>query len=176
MSKKWMLGLASVIASTSLANAEPLAVTASGETTSYVQGGAAAGGDNIVGLYLASTLEGGYRLGDTPLWVHGMLLAGKGGGVDEPVFDSYMMQARLGVEARGCVASAICAIAGVDAAYRHEMLMAEYDSRRADDAIVIPRVGLDIGGRVRLRPGIELGLGRGGLASMGVTAAIAYQW
>jgi len=180
MINKTLLGIAFVVGSTSLVHAQPsltASVTPDKPEQLYVQGGLTAGGDDIVGLYAAYTLEGGYRLNDSPLWAHAMFVAGKGGGVDETVYDSYLWQLRGGIEARGCVASAICAVAGVDAGLRHEMLMAEYDSRRATDAIVAPRVGLDIGTRhFRLRPGLEMQFDRTGFAGVGATAGVAYQW
>lgn len=180
MMNKTLVGFASVIASTSLAHAQP-SLVASTDTTpqlSYVQGGVTAGDDDIVGLYGGFTLEGGVRLGDSPLWAHAMMITGKGNGIDELVYDSSMLQLRGGIEARGCVVSAACAVIGVDAGFRHETLMAEYDNRRASDAIVAPRVGLDIGTRhFRFRPGLEMQLDRTKwLAGIGATAAVAYQW
>jgi hypothetical protein len=186
MTNKTLLGIAFVVGSTSLVHAQPslteptpslVASTTQEKPDLYIQSGLTAGGDDIVGLYAGYTLEGGYRLNDSPLWVHAMMIAGKGAGVDEPVYNSYLWQLRGGIEARGCLIPAACAVAGVDAGLRHEMLMAEYDNRRATDAIVAPRIGLDIGTRhFRLRPGLEMQLDRTGWAGVGATAAVAYQW
>ncbi len=179
MMKKTLLGFASVIASTSLAHAQPslVASTDTSPQLSYVQGGVTAGADDIVGLYAAFTLEGGFRLGDSPLWAHAMMLTGKGSGIDEATYSSSMLQLRGGIEAHGCVVSAVCAFMGVDAGVRNETLMAEYDNRHATDAIVAPRAGLDIGTRhFRFRPGLEMQLDHTGWAGAGLTAAVAYQW
>ena len=188
MMNKTLLGIALLVASTSLVHAQPsltaptspslvASTTQDAPDRLYLQTGVTAGGDDVVGLYAAYTLEAGYHLNDSPFWAHAMLITGKGGGVDEPVYDSYMVQFRGGIEARGCLISAACAVAGVDAGLRHEMLMAEYDNRRATDAVVVPRIGLDLGTRhFRLRPGLEMQLDRTGWAGVGATAAIAYQW
>jgi hypothetical protein len=142
----------------------------------YLQAGVTAGVDDVL-FYGGYTLEGGYHLSDTPLWVHAIMISGKGGGIDETTYDSSLLQLRGGIEARGCLVSAACAVAGVDAGYRREMLMAEYDNRRASDAIVVPRVGLDLGTRhFRFRPGLEMQIDHTGWSGLAATAAVAYQW
>jgi len=179
MMNKTLLGIAFVVGSTSLVRAQPsLTASTTPETPDrvYVQAGMTAGADDIVGLYSGATLEAGYRLNDSPLWVHAMMIGGKGAGIDEPVYDSSMLQLRGGIEARGCLVTAACAVMGVDAGIRNEMLMAEYDNRRTIDAIVATRVGLDLGTRhFRFRPGLEMQLDRTGWAGAGAMMGIAYQ-
>jgi hypothetical protein len=182
---KTLLGIASLVASTSLAHAQPSLTQPSLVASTqpqpannlYLQTGVMAGADDTVGLYAAYTLEGGYRLNDSPLWAHAMVIAGKGAGIDEVVYDSSMFQLRGGIEARGCLVSEACMVMGVDLGFRKETLMAEYDNNHATDAIVATRAGLDLGNRhFRFRPGVEMQFDDHGWAGFGATAAVAYQW
>ena len=176
-----LLSAASLVAITTSASAQPSLTAAAPAPvptpTTYVAGGVTAGA--FVGLYAAFTVEAGRRLGTTPLWVHGMLVDGETGGIDEPSTTGRQLQARAGIEARGCVAMQLCAIAGVDAAVAHGDYMAEYDYDNGNrtDVLAIGRVGLDVGGEhLRLRPGIELGSGVRGIEQFALTGALAYQF
>jgi hypothetical protein len=56
--------------------------------------------------------------------------------------------------------------------------MAEYDNTNTSGVVVVPRLGLDVGGsHLRFRPGIE-GVLDGSQDTIGVdlTAAVAYRW
>jgi hypothetical protein len=144
--------------------------------TSYVQAGVGLAVDQaLVGTL---TAEGGHRI-TGPWWAHAMIEDGTAGGVDEPNYGGRYLAARLGVEARGCVLDGMmCAVAGVDAGVRHVDYMAEYDSANTTSAVVVPRVGLDLGTRhLRIRPGIEKNvLATRQIDGLAVTGAVAYQW
>jgi hypothetical protein len=169
--------LASVLALARTASAQP-SLTASAPApapASYVEAGVTLGA--FVGLYAALTVEAGHRLGNSALWAHGMVVAGETGGIDEGGTAGRQRQARAGVEARGCVVSQICAIAGVDLAVAHGDYMGYEDSGNRTEGLAIGRIGLDIGGStLRLRPGFELGTGVRGFEQAAFTAAIAGQF
>lgn len=144
----------------------------------------------------AATLDGDYRLGDSPLWLHGRFAFGDvmaqlgepGGGT--------LVQLRAGVLARGCVLDDhACATAGLDLGYEQArywgllesgaplagLLGVDVPARPiistlVHHAIAVPRVGLDLGGAVRLRPGVELAFDGHGIDGGDVTLAIAYTW
>ncbi len=54
-----------------------------------------------------------------------------------------------------------------------DQMTTTYDSTRA---VLVPRLGLDLGGAVRFRPGIELAFGSDGIDGANLTTALAYQW
>ena len=144
----------------------------------------------------AATLDGAYHLGDLPLWLHGRFAFGdvlhspgeEGGGT--------FAQLRAGAEARGCVLGGhACGIAGLDLGYEQALYWGHLDSGAPlagllgvdvpatpiietidHHAIAVPRVGLDLGGAVRFRPGVELALDKHGINGGDVTLAIAYTW
>ena len=159
--------LASILGTASLAHAEP---------TSYAQGGVTAGADHV-GWFTAYTVEGGYRVHDG-LWLHGMFAYGGMAGIDEPTYDSQYLVARAGVEGRACVGGGVlCAMAGVDAAARHEMLMNEYDSGKLDGTGLVPRVAFDLGGKhLRYRGGVDVTVDGHGFGGIAVATGLAYQW
>ncbi len=66
---------------------------------------------------------------------------------------------------------------GVDAAYRHEMLMSDDSNNRTDDVVAVPRIGLDIGSRqVRVRPSLDAQVGSKGVEGAGLGLAVALQF
>jgi hypothetical protein len=184
---KSLIAIACVLTATSIASAQPGMTSVAAEsapttTTTYVSVGTVVGVDGELDwLYSGLAIDGGYRLGPT-WWIHGDLsVVGRTGyGTTQnmtiimPSADAY--EARLGPEARGCRSDVLCGFAGVDIGYR---------TGRLQGLVVASRLGLDIGGRVRFRPGIELAIG-GPVnteegppipnLSLGVTAAVAYQW
>ena len=98
---------------------------------------------------------------------------------------------RAGIESRGCTFGGIlCAMVGVDLAYQrtawtgHDVpLFPEDGSTTApdmttvtSDMLFVPRIGLDIGGALRVRPSLELALGGAGVDGANATLALAYQW
>jgi hypothetical protein len=96
-------------------------------------------------------------LPDGALWLHGRLAQGTMVGIDERTMASDFTEARVGLEARSCgLHGVLCLVAGLDAGYCHERLLADYDHTRADLAAAIPRLGIDLGGtRLRVRASIE---------------------
>jgi hypothetical protein len=144
----------------------------------------------------AATLDGAYHLGDLPLWLHGRFAFGEilkapgeeGGGT--------FVQLRAGAVTRGCVLDGhACATAGVDLGYEQALYWGVLDSGAPfagllgvnvpttpiietidHHAIAVPRVGLDLGGAVRFRPGVELALDKHGINGGDVTLAVAYTW
>jgi len=175
---KTIIILSTLLATTAIAGAQPSLTDAAApapahDSQTYVEGGAAYGV-----VFLAATVEVGHQIDHGPLWFHAMLVDGSAGGIDETTYSGSIWQARAGIEARRCVAGNLaCAVAGVDAAVSHVQYMAEYDSANVTEPLVLPRVGLDLGGdHVRLRPGAEIGVGGKGLEQIAVTAGVAYQW
>ena len=158
--------------------------------SAYVSLGGAIGiGGAVSWLYGGTQVEGGYRLTDT-LWVRGRLdrAARIGYGVinqsvtiispEHPHTDAV-----LGIETRRCHRDAVCVVAGADAGYRFA------DDNFHGGLTMVPRVGLDLGGRhLRVRPAVEASasfirqrVGEPELAGMpalgiGFTTAVAYEW
>ena len=180
---KTFIVVASLLA-TSLAHAEAPAEAPSTsasadvaptETSKYLSGGALLGADHAI--VAAVSVDGGYQLSGS-LWLHGMIAKGTAGGIDEPNYKGGYDTGRLGLEERGCVVDAVCAFAGLDVGYRHVDYMAEYDNTNTSGVVVVPRLGLDVGGsHLRFRPGIE-GVLDGSQNNIGIdlTAAVAYRW
>lgn len=173
---KSLVALACLLATTSIAAAQP-AMTAptpppAPEAQGYVAAGAAFGVAR--GLYLAGTLEVGRRIHDSSWWFHTELLGGMEGGVDEPTYSSSGIQeVRAGLEARGCALQGVaCIFLGADLAVARENYMAEYDSANDTSILPIGRLGLELGTtHVRLRPAIELGY-----KTFALTGALGVQW
>jgi hypothetical protein len=105
------------------------------------------------------TIDGGKRLGHTPLFVRGQMTGGKSG------TDGSFVQLRGGVEARGCLfGSLLCAFGGLDAGYQRDHVIDDqlFDNDPveidAHDAVLIPRLGLEAGTKIKLRTALELPL------------------
>ena len=180
-----------LVSLTAIAAAQP-AVTASlpaeSEPAAYVQVGALAGvvGDDVS---VEAAVAGGVRLAHTPLWVHAGFLEG-----ESAVFFVDRVtkrdQARLGLEGRGCrVRGIVCVSAGVDGAVLHTRSTGTgagtWDIRPSDPvmtssattALVIPRLGVDFGGRhLRYGPAVEVALDRHGYASFEVVQAVGWHF
>lgn len=152
----------------------------------YVETGAMAGANARL-LTLAATLDAGYHLENTALWFHVRVAAGAGGELFA-TGNGSMTQVRAGVELRSCAFDGVlCAMAGVDLGYQHTSFTGHDDSWFSDETspdmttvttemIAVPRVGLDVGGRVRFRPGLELDVGPRGVDGANATLALALQW
>ncbi len=189
---KTIIITSTIVLAASVAHAQP-ALTDSSEATpaphgpdAYFAFGGMAGG-NDTKLTGAFTAELGRRLGDSALWAHGQVSLGSA----TELFGSgsgNFTQMRLGIEARNCTLGGhACLVSGVDAGVQHvewtgvkgffdgttDSMTTTYDSTRA---VLVPRLGLDLGGALRFRPGIELAFGSDGFDGANLTAALAYQW
>lgn len=177
-----LLAIALVAAVPTLAHADGVfasaahEASASHEPSAYLQLGSSLGADDA-GMWLAGTLDGGLRLGDTPLWAHGQLGYGS---ASEGFFQSghgTFESARGGLEARVIIPHTLGIVgvyAGFDVGYR-SLGFGDKMSSSAGDTVAVARGGLDLGTtHLRFRPGIEmLPVENGPLA---LTAALAYQW
>jgi hypothetical protein len=104
-------------------------------------------------------VDGGIRLGDTPMFVHALLASGKSGS------DGSYQQARGGIEARACIAQDwLCGFSGVDIGYQHDhvvdemLLSTNVYMTSSHDAIAVPRAGVEIGHALKFRVALELPL------------------
>ena len=184
--------IASVLLVASVARAQPALTTEAGPSTEpksepkvdRVQTGYIASGVMLAadqGLVGAVMIEGGHRLGDGPLWLHVEAERGAAGGVDEPTYRGNYAAGRAGVEARSCVLDGVlCGMAGLDLGVRHVDYMAEYDQANDTGAIVVPRIGLDVGSKhLRLRPGLDAIIEpakSSAVTGLAMTAGVAYVW
>lgn len=105
------------------------------------------------------SIDGGTRMGDTPLFARGQLTGGKSG------TDGSFVQLRGGVEARGCAfRNLVCAFGGIDAGYQRDhviddqLFSNEQTEIDAHDLVLIPRAGIEAGTKIRLRTALELPL------------------
>ena len=118
--RNFLIGLASLLAATTVVHADPLTVTEHATTpaapTTYVQAGAMVGGNDG---YL--TLGGSAELGKLVaphLWLHGSLTEGVAGELFATGTGS-ILQVRAGADTMGCSGSGVfCAYLGVDAGYQ----------------------------------------------------------
>lgn len=120
--------------------------------------GAALGVGGQRSLQLAVNADGGRRLGASPLFMHGQLAVGYSGSSD-----GLLVQARAGLEARGCrMRELVCGFAGADLGYQYEDVveMALFGGdpyyATAHDVIAVPRVGAELGRSLKLRAIVEV--------------------
>jgi len=191
-----LFGLASLLAATSVAHADPLAVAAhasdSAAPTTYVQGGLMLGGAEHYSTG-AFSAEVGKRL--VPhLWVHGSVADGF---ADLPgaTGSGSIRQVRAGADAMTCTGSGVyCAYLGGDAGYQRTQFSGYWNKFWPDTGvdytmpvnkrvggregmIGVARAGLDIGGKhVRWRPGIEASFAGDGLDGVNITQSLAYRF
>jgi hypothetical protein len=106
----------------------------------------------VGGMYI----DGGKRIGGSPLFVHGQLTGGKSG------TDGSFAQLRAGAEARGCVFNGLfCAFAGADAGYQRDHMIDEGWFGNPDteidahDLLLVPRAGVEAGGKIKARAMLE---------------------
>lgn len=177
------------------ARAPATSAVATGEA--YLEPGIEAGiADEL--YYGALQLDGGYHLGATPLWLHARFAQGALAARFQRMStrSSDFTEARLGLEARGCVlADHICLVGGVDFGYRHGLSAAAPASPGSSPAspgsaasataaavtgglgVAIARLGLDLGGaNLRFRPSIETSVHHGGWSGLALSSGIAYVW
>jgi len=148
--------------------------------TSYVQPGAIVGlihanSANSDAAYGALSLEGGHRIGISPVWLHGLVAVGGMGDLDQGSGPNSYSEVVAGVESRTCAFHGIaCGVAAIDVGIRHEYLMSDhFDSF---NGVIVPRLGLDIGSRkFRVRPAIEYVFGTDGYGAA-LSLAGAYTW
>ena len=112
------------------------------------------------------SLDGGVRLGDTPLFAHARVTTGASGS------DGSYQQLRAGVESRGCIAQGwVCAFAGLDLGYQHDHMIdkpwfwwsGDDGSNQppimetdAHDLMAVPRVGVELGTPIRVRAALDI--------------------
>jgi hypothetical protein len=140
--------------------AEP-STTAPWEPANYVIGGIAMGVTEPGGISRVASLEGGLRFGSSGLWIHGEAVAGDAG---DDQGSGHVYQGRAGIEGRACWGVRLCGIAGVDlGGYRGTWVKdggfaSGLESETINALVATPRLAGEIGDRLRLRLGIELGL------------------
>lgn len=150
----------------------------------------------VAALNLMAALEGGWRLGDGPAWLHAAATWGATGDDQGP---GSNLQLRGGLEGRACLWSgAACGVGGVDAGFQSGHWSdrdAPARNESSEALVAIPRAGLDLGGRNwRARMGLELDYGvlarrernpvtagfpsgaSSGLVGVEANAGLAYQW
>jgi len=152
----------------------------------YVETGVMAGGNNDM-ITLGATVDAGFHLDHTPFWIHARVAGGAG----DKLFGvgrGSLFQARAGVESRSCAFDGVvCAMAGLDVGLQHTTWTGHdaswfSDSHPPDKTttvdrhVAVPRVGLDIGGRVRFRPSLEADIDGQGVSGANVDLALAVQW
>jgi hypothetical protein len=169
--KPTSLAVLAILAASSTASAQPAAELSTG----YVSVGGIVSLDTG-GAVAGYQLEGGVRLGDLPLYARGVLEGGAVAGV--VLASGVYTSARLGLELRHR-----WVFVGTDVGVRRGTL--EHDTHstmtvtsRFEEGLVVPRVGVDIGGaHLRGRFAAELPLlfadGDRGWG-IGVTAGLSY--
>lgn len=130
----------------------PVATTVPRAETGFIGGGFLLGGDQFINA--AVVVEGGLRLGSTPLFVRGLFAKGnsfdfEGGG--------GLTRGMIGVELRGCSSRAFCGFAALDAGYQQQTWSSEDEMTEHHSGLLVgPRIGLDAGGdNVRFRFAFE---------------------
>ena len=162
---------------------------------SYLQAGVMMGAAAPVAApNLMAALEGGWRWGAGPAWLHAAATWCATGDDQGP---GGNLQLRAGLEGRSCWwRDVACGVGGLDAGYQKGHWSDRGDPTRNESShgpVLIPRVGLDVGGRhVRARAGLELDFGlatirevnpatdnkeiRTGVVGAEANLGLAYQW
>ncbi len=152
---KTLAGLAALVALTATAAAESLDATNGPKASrGYVSAGGSVGVQRDA--QTAVHIDGGKRIGTLPLFARGQMTGGKSGDDKGSLF-----QLRAGIEARGCDAGQwLCLFAGTDAGYQRDHIVHGPQSLEGDldahDLIVVPRAGVEAGGKLRFRAVAEL--------------------
>ncbi len=143
------------------------------ESVGYVAAGGEVGSGSG-GITDAVTLDGGYRLGARPLYLHARAASGSFsdlseafGGPDDPFIygDARYMQLRAGVEAMPCAyGGRVCGVFGADLGALHTGdttgPRTDTPSARYTEEQLIGRVGIDAGGRhLRVRATVDAAYG-----------------
>lgn len=157
MSKSFV-ALAALVTMTATAAAESYDATQPvPPARGYLGVGASAGVQRTIqgGFFV----DGGTRISSTPLFVRGQLV----GGVSGDAEGASYTQMRVGIEGRGCIArEVLCAFAGADTGYQRDHVREDIwfsDSIKsvdAHDVILVPRVGVEAGSKLRARMIVEL--------------------
>ncbi len=101
-------------------------------------------------------VDGAKRMGTSAVFVRGQLTGGSSG--DDT---GSFTQMRVGIETRTCTAGRlVCAFAGTDVGYQRDNISNDKEGLGlmdidAHDAILVPRAGLEVGTKIRLRTAIE---------------------
>jgi len=188
MNMKSIAFVSLLLASTAHADPAP-------EATRYLQTSVLVGGAApVVGPNALLAVDGGYRLGSSPLWFHAVAAYGPAADDQGTGSDEHL---RVGVEARACRRDGLaCAMVGLDAGAQQGVWRSS-DADRTEtvtSVVVVPRIGVDAGGEhIRVRAGLELaeGIARNETVHMAGTdttstgsgptgielgLGIAYQW
>ena len=163
------------------------ATIAHAEPEHYVETGAMAGA-NAELITLGGTVAAGLHVADSSFWLRAGLATGVGGQLFASGSGTFL-QLRAGAETRSCAwTGALCGMIGVDLGYQrtaftgHDTLSFGEQVSTSDmttgtrELVAIPRIGLDLGGQIRVRPSLELDLGPNGVDGANATLAVAYQW
>jgi hypothetical protein len=164
---RYLLVLLAIAAFASAARAEPSgAATPVGVGSAYVASGMEL--TELRGTKLGFFADGGLRLAQSPMFVRARVTAGFSG------TDGDYEQVRAGLEARGCWMRVLtCAFAGIDGGFQNDHMVEDRsgwtDQFSPDgpppptvidsvDAVLVPRVGLEMATRIRLRLGLDMPL------------------
>jgi hypothetical protein len=162
---RFLASLLAVLATTSVAYAESYDGTQrTAGKHGYVGVGAELGGQRA--LMGGIKIDGGLRLGGSPLFARAQVTGGGSGS------DGDYQQIRIGVESRACSASGwVCAFAGIDAGYQHDNMIdrpltfwsgdntgsgPSPDMTEAHDLMAVPRAGVEVGKTVRVRAALDV--------------------
>lgn len=151
----------------------------------YFSTGLMMGGDDQV-FFAGVGLDGGYRVGDGPMWIHAAVIEGQPQELFSRTVGGNYTQAHAGVEMRQCtVHGGACAAAGVDMGYRYMDyegrggLFSDDDSMttaHSEGIVAVPRVQFDYGGDTfRLRHSFEAVVADKGATGMQVGLALVVQ-
>jgi hypothetical protein len=156
----------------------PLPQTTLDTADQFVAGGAVAGIFDKA-IVSAAMVEGGYRIADSPVWLHATMLGGIAGGTG--IAENYhgsAVQYGGGVELHGCTRpGSFCVVLGLDLAYAHVQFMGVDDNFDKSWAMMIARVGPDYGFKHwRLRGSLDFGRTTERFDEWAIAGAVSYQW
>ncbi|MBL9018196.1 MAG: hypothetical protein JNL83_28675, partial [Myxococcales bacterium] len=109
-------------------------------------------------MRLGASLEAGFRISQSSLFVHAMVSGGDGGQLFSG--GSYVL-ARAGLEGRHCFATSVplCAFLGIDIGRAWDHVEHDFlsDMSPTDEVgnLVVPRAGLELGRAIRARLAVE---------------------
>lgn len=176
-----LLSLLTLVALATPASAEPYDATEPPVASrGYLAVSSVGGIDQYFRLGLS--VEGGYRIADSRVFVRGQASMGASAGWLER---GTYQQVRGGVEAKQCAGQpeALCAFAGADLGFTRDALSDVEGAMPMHavehDLAFIPRVGGEVGQRIRVRAAVELPMYRLTADSrhevgVGVTAGVGY--
>ena len=193
-----LVAIACFVLTPSIAFAETTTDTATVavKPSRYVQAGFMVGAAKpVVAPNVMAILDGGWRLGGGPAWLHAAVSWGASGDDQGP---GSNLQLRAGIEGRMCAwRDVACGVGGVDAGYQSGHWSDRNDPAHNESSnalVAITRLGLDVGGRkLRARVGLEMDFGlvterqvasatgstrntAPGIVGIEANAGLAYQW